>query len=57
VTPLAALGWVRRDAPVDPAGVPYVLDPLTGLATVSTRLQYHPLAVVAGTPASARAAS
>ena len=56
-TPVAELGWVPRNPPVDPAGAPYVLDPVTGLATVSTGAPYHPPPVVAGAPASARAAS
>ena len=48
--PLVRRGWIPRDPPADPAGIPYVLDRGTGLATVSERSPYHPLPVVT-TPA------
>jgi hypothetical protein len=41
--PLAALGWLRRNPPVDPGGTPYVIDPQTGRATVSADSQFSPL--------------
>ena len=43
--PLAARGWVSRDPPADPAGVPYVIDPATGVATVSRESPFYPLPV------------
>jgi hypothetical protein len=41
--PLVRRGWIPRDPPTDPAGIPYVLDRGTGLATMSERSPYHPL--------------
>jgi hypothetical protein len=41
--PLVRRGWIPRDPPTDPAGIPYVLDRDTGVATVSERSPYHPL--------------
>jgi len=43
--PLAARGWISHDPPVDPAGVPYVIDPATGLASVSPKSPFYPLPV------------
>jgi hypothetical protein len=46
VTSWAALGphaGARGEPPRDPAGVPYVLDPATGRASVSKRSPYYPL--------------
>jgi tetratricopeptide (TPR) repeat protein len=40
---LVRKGWIPRDPPTDPAGVPYVLDRGSGLATVSERSPYAPL--------------
>jgi hypothetical protein len=44
-TPLAARGWVSHDPPRDPAGVPYVIDPATGAATVARESPFNPLPV------------
>jgi hypothetical protein len=41
--PLVRREWIPRDPPTDPAGIPYVLDRDTGVATVSERSPYHPL--------------
>jgi hypothetical protein len=40
---LARRGWLKRVPPTDPSGVPYVIDPLTGRATVDRRSKYYPL--------------
>jgi tetratricopeptide (TPR) repeat protein len=40
---LAPHPGVAAEPPLDPAGVPYVLDPATGLASVSTKSPYYPL--------------
>jgi hypothetical protein len=40
---LARRGWLRRVPPTDPSGMPYVIDPTTGLATVDPRSTYYPL--------------
>jgi tetratricopeptide (TPR) repeat protein len=41
--PLAARGWLRRNPPLDPGGVPYEIDPATGRARLSSNSPYHPL--------------
>jgi hypothetical protein len=41
--PLVRRKWISRAPPTDPAGIPYVLDRETGVATVSERSPYHPL--------------
>jgi hypothetical protein len=40
---LARRGWLRRDPPVDPAGVPYEIDPHTGRSALSAQSPYAPL--------------
>jgi hypothetical protein len=40
---LSARAGLPGTLPVDPAGVPYVLDPVTGQASVSNRSPYYPL--------------
>lgn len=40
---MARRGWLRRVPPVDPAGVPYVLDPQTGRAGLSRDSEFFPL--------------
>jgi hypothetical protein len=56
-TPLVRRGWISRDPPTDPAGIPYVLDGSTGLATVSERSPYHPLPDGTAPPPPARSPS
>lgn len=51
-TDLAAHGWIRADPPIDPAGVPYVIEPVSGQATVSDRSPYYPLPVETPPPVS-----
>jgi len=40
---LARRGWLRRVPPTDPSGMPYVIDPRTGRATVDSRSPFYPL--------------
>jgi hypothetical protein len=40
--PLARAGWLRA-IPTDPDGVPFVIDPHTGRATLHRPSQYAPL--------------
>ena len=40
--PLVSQGWLRG-VPVDPEGVPYIVDPGTGRATLSRKSRYFPL--------------
>jgi hypothetical protein len=49
---LAARGWIRDDPPIDPAGVPYVIEPASGQATVSDRSPYYPLPIETAPPVS-----
>jgi hypothetical protein len=53
-TPLAVRGLIQRDPPVDPAGVPYMIDPATGRATVSDRSPFYPLPTGTLAPGSSR---
>ena len=43
--PLARRGWLRRVPPTDPSGVPYVISPESGHATVDRTSRYYPLPV------------